>query len=198
MSPRKKLLLIIDVQNDFCAKKGKFDKIGEPINKIKKVMPNLKNAIDLARKEKMLVAFSASYQKFSELPKNIKERIIIQNRRENYLEKGSWGFDFFQVTPLKHEKVFLKNRYDIFTNKEFEKFLIKNKIEEIVFCGFFIDMCVDSAMRTAFQKGYYVTLLKDATNALFFKQKEIENFMKKFYNAEVLTTEEFFENEIKK
>jgi nicotinamidase-related amidase len=187
-----KLLLIVDVQNDFCAKSGKFDKIHEPIEPIKAAMPKLKLAIKKAREKGYNIIFTKSLQVFDDLPENMQERILKHNRKEEYLVPNSWGADFFDVKPEKGEVVIDKYRYDIFTNPEFEKYLKKNKIREILLCGFFMDICVDSAMRTAYQKGYYTTLLKDATASLFFEQEKMEEFMKKFYDTNIKTVEEEF------
>lgn len=187
-----KLLLVVDVQNDFCAKNGKFDELNEPIDVIKKSMPKVRLAIKNARESGQHIVYTRSLQVYKKLPKNIQERMKRYGRQENYLIPGSWGADFFQVLPSKKEVIIDKYRYDIFTNPEFEEYLTKNKINEIVFCGFFIDVCIDTAMRTAYQKGYYVTLLKDATSALYYDKKTIENFMAKFYNARIESVNKFF------
>jgi len=187
-----KLLLIVDVQNDFCAKSGKFDKINEPIDSVKDAMPRLKVAIEKARERGDHVMFTKSLQVFDDLPENMKKRILKYNRKDGYLVPGSWGADFFDVRPKEGENVIDKYRYDIFTNPAFEKYLRKNKIDTIVVCGFFMDICVDSAMRTAYQKGYCTTLLKDATASLFFEQEKIEEFMEKFYDTKIKTVEEEF------
>ena len=188
----KTLLLVVDIQNDFCAKKGKFDILNEPIEPIKEAMPRLIKAIEYAREEKCKIVFTRSLQIFDELPANMQKRMTKLNRKESYLIPGSFGADFFQVKPQKDDAVVDKYRYDIFTNPEFEKYLKKNKIEKIIFCGFFMDVCIDSAMRSAYQKGYYSVLLKDATASLFYKQEDIENFMIKFYDTEITTVNNYF------
>ena len=134
------MLLIVDVQNDFCAKSGKFDKIHEPIEPIKAAMPKLKLAIKKAREKGYNIIFTKSLQVFDDLPENMQERILKHNRKEEYLVPNSWGADFFDVKPEKGEVVIDKYRYDIFTNPEFEKYLKKNKIREILLCGFFMDI----------------------------------------------------------
>ena len=101
------------------------------------------------------------------------------------------GSGFFHVKPKENDKVFEKSGYDIFPNTKFEKWLIENKIEKIVVCGFFLDICIDSAIRTAYQKGYFTVLLTDATQSLFYRKKEVEAFMEKFYNTKILTISKF-------
>ena len=100
---KNKLLLVIDVQNDFCAKNGKFDKIHEPIDKIKKALPNVESAIECARKRGDKIVFTKSLQVFKDLPKNMQERMRKHKRQKNYLVPNSWGADFFRIKPLKNE-----------------------------------------------------------------------------------------------
>lgn len=188
----RKLLLVVDVQNDFCARNGKFDTLNEPIDLVKKTIPNIHFAINKAREIGCLIVFTRSLQVYNVLPPNIKARMRIHGRKNKYLVPNSWGADFFQVKPLKNEVTIDKYRYDIFTNPDFKKYLIKNKIDEIIFCGYFTDMCIDSAMRTAYQLGYCVSLLKDATASLFYKQNQIEKFMIKFYNTQIKTSSNFW------
>ncbi|MFH1457062.1 MAG: isochorismatase family cysteine hydrolase [Patescibacteria group bacterium] len=185
---KNKLVLIIDMQNDFCAKV----KTNASINSIKKATKGVHFAIKKAREGKYKIAFTRSLQIFNKLPQNIKDRIEKNGKKINYLVPTSWGADFFQIQPKKDEAVITKYRYDAFTNPRFEKYLKKNKIKEIIFCGFFLDICVDSTMRSAYQKGFYITLLKDATVPLYYEKKIVENFMKKFYNAKIKTVKNYF------
>jgi len=155
-------------------------------------LPKIKEAIFQARKKGYKIAFSKSIQRLDSLPENIKLRQIKERGVGRYMKPDSWGSGFFHIRPKENDEVFEKAGYDIFTNTKFEEWLIENKIEKIVVCGVFLDVCIDSTIRTAYQKGYFTVLLTDATQSLFYRKEEVEKFMKKFYGTKTLTVNEFF------
>lgn len=62
---------------------------------------------------------------------------------------------------VKKNNVFTKNTFSIFSNPDFEKFLKKNKIEELVICGLDTDYCILADCFNAFDKGYKVSVVAD-------------------------------------
>ncbi|MBI4249478.1 MAG: cysteine hydrolase, partial [Elusimicrobia bacterium] len=63
------------------------------------------------------------------------------------------------------EKTFLKRRYNAFSNAALEKALRRDKIEELVFAGVTTNLCVESTLRDAFDKGFLCFLALDASAA---------------------------------
>ncbi len=62
---------------------------------------------------------------------------------------------------LKKDNVFAKCAFSVFTNPDFEKYLKKNKIEELVICGLDTDYCILADCFNAFDRGYKVTVVAD-------------------------------------
>merc|ERR1711998_586825 len=56
-----------------------------------------------------------------------------------------------------------KRGLDAFPGTDLESQLVANGIETIVLGGFLTNCCVESTMRTAYEKGYNVITLTDAT-----------------------------------
>jgi ureidoacrylate peracid hydrolase len=52
-----------------------------------------------------------------------------------------------------------------FNNTNLEKILEEGNIKNVVIGGFLTNFCVESTARTAYDKGYGVTVIKDATAA---------------------------------
>merc|ERR1719497_114294 len=58
-----------------------------------------------------------------------------------------------------------KKGLDAFPGSNLEKLLKEHGIETVVLCGFLTNCCVESTMRTAFEKGFNVVTLTDCTAA---------------------------------
>ena len=57
--------------------------------------------------------------------------------------------------------------------------------------GAFTDVCIDALARTAFQKGFRVAVVEDATLPLRRGQAEALDFMRSFYDIETLALADF-------
>merc|ERR1711948_102849 len=56
-----------------------------------------------------------------------------------------------------------KKGLDAFPNTTLEQELRKAGIETVILCGFLTNCCVESTMRTAYEKGFNVVTLTDCT-----------------------------------
>lgn len=131
----KKLLLVIDVQNDFIN-----DNTREYVSKIQKLIDS---------NEYKNIAFT----KFM----NSKENILY--KRLNY--KGCMEEEGQRISlETKENKVFEKTGYSAL-NKELKEYIRDNFISEIYLCGFDTDACIQKTALDLFENGYDVYVLKD-------------------------------------
>ncbi|MEK8169046.1 isochorismatase family protein [Streptomyces sp. M19] len=92
------------------------------------------------------------------------------------------------LVPEPGERVFTKRAcFDGFLAEGFARHLQARGIGHLAFAGLFTDVCVDSTARTAFQKGFHVTVLRDCTTALHTPDEQILRFMRRLYGARVTT-----------
>ena len=127
-----KLLLVIDVQNDFIN------------NNTLKVLDNIKNLIDSKMYD--IVAFT----------RFINDEDSIWYKKLNY--KGCITEEQQEIViDTKNYKVFDKRIYTAL-NEELKQFIAENNIKEIYLCGFDTDACVQKDM---FEQNYDVYILKD-------------------------------------
>merc|ERR1712070_852759 len=56
-----------------------------------------------------------------------------------------------------------KKGLDAFPHSDLEELLIKNGVETLALAGFLSNCCVESTMRTAYEKGFNVIALTDCT-----------------------------------
>ncbi|MFJ7911961.1 isochorismatase family cysteine hydrolase [Kitasatospora sp. NPDC096204] len=57
----------------------------------------------------------------------------------------------------------------------------------LVLAGLYADVCVDSTARTAFQKGFHLTVLTDCTTSLHLPHDDVLRFMRVLYGARTTT-----------
>jgi nicotinamidase-related amidase len=55
----------------------------------------------------------------------------------------------------------VKNRFSVFSNKDFDNFLKKNKIEELIVGGLITNCCVRATIIDAYNLGYKTTIVKE-------------------------------------
>ncbi|MBR9699023.1 cysteine hydrolase [Candidatus Woesearchaeota archaeon] len=181
----KEALLVIDVQKDFCAEEGLSAKKGLDVSNYPKVLKNIQAVVDKARKRDIPIIFIKSIYGKKHWPKNVYERYK-RDGTEELCSEDSPGSEL--MFDPKDNKIMIKHLYDGFSNPELEKYLKDNNIEKLFFAGFYADGCVDTTMRSAFMKGFYITAIKDAIG--IFKKATFDEY-KYWYNAEIINTEEF-------
>ncbi len=82
----------------------------------------------------------------------------------------SVGDEAFEITdevaPAAGEKVFVKTSSSCFTNKDFTAYLESAKDNTLMIVGLQTNFCLDSTVKSAFERGYDV-ILPEGTNSTF-------------------------------
>ena len=75
--------------------------------------------------------------------------------KDRLFTEGTWNADFHEsMKPVKGDVVVKGKRgLDGFPGTDLESTLVKKKIETVVLSGFLTNCCVESTMRTAYEKG---------------------------------------------
>ena len=163
-------LLVIDMQNGFLSKGGSYDLMGINVSKYRDVVSSLKRLITLCRKEKIPIFYSQAVREESGidlltrshriLPKSRSERI----KRRPICIRGSWDAEIVEeLKPSLDDHVVIKRRDSVFQDTEVEVWLRSLGIDSIIFSGIDTSICVESSLRDAFNHGYDVVLISDAT-----------------------------------
>ncbi|RKN10212.1 cysteine hydrolase family protein [Streptomyces radicis] len=174
-------LIAVDLQSDFSAG---FP--GDP-TALDRVTTNAARAVDAARHGGTEVVFVRFVGDVEHQRPSWRRRDELLGKRPKCRE-GSSGAEFHKVAPAPGERVFTKRAcFDAFLSDGFERHLSERGVGHLVFVGLFTDVCVDSTARTAFQKGFHVTVLTDCTASLHLPDAEILRFMRLVYGARTTT-----------
>jgi ureidoacrylate peracid hydrolase len=165
VAPGNAALIVVDVQNDFCADEGVFAKAGNDVSMVREMLPNLRRLIDGARAVGVQVIFVQAIYDPVYLPAPWYERNARLNFEVPRCISGTWGADFYGVAPLKGEAVVRKHRYSAFVNTELDLILRSRQIQTVITTGVATNICVESTSRDAFMRDYYVVLADDASAA---------------------------------
>jgi len=192
-------LVIIDLQNCFVSFGGSFNKLGYDISKYQKIVPIIKEVYSRAKLFKIPIFFGKALRERSGINTLDKvHKILPRIRRERIKRlpiciRGTWDSDFVEeIKPDPSDFIVEKRRDSIFQDTEFELWLKSLKIDTLIFTGVDTSICVESSLRDAFNKGWDIILLSDATSSLnddFYNttlQETKENF------GLVMKSEEFF------
>ncbi|AEN11318.1 MULTISPECIES: cysteine hydrolase [unclassified Streptomyces] len=181
-------LVVVDVQNDFCTGPVATSRYpGDPAA-LETAVRNTARAVEAARARATDVVFVRFVGDPAHQGAAWRRRDAERGKPPKCLE-GSWGAEFAEpLVPAPGERVFTKRAcFDAFLSDGFEEHLGRRGTGHLAFAGLFADVCVDSTARTAFQKGFHVTVLSDCTVALHTPDEQALGFMRRVYGARVAT-----------
>lgn len=163
-------LLIIDMQNGFVSKGGSYDLMGLNVSKYREVVPTLKRLLEFCRKIKIPIFYSQAVREESGIDLLTRSHRILPKAREERIKRrpicirGSWDAEIVdELKPSLDDHVVIKRRDSVFQDTEVEVWLRSLGIDSIIFSGIDTSICVESSLRDAFNHGYDIVLISDAT-----------------------------------
>lgn len=195
------------MQNGFVTKGGSYDLMGINVSRYAEVVPTLKRLIDFCRKVKIPIFYSQAVREESGIDLLTRSHRILPKSREERIKRrpicirGSWDAEIInELKPNTDDHVVIKRRDSVFQDTEFEVWLQSLGIDAIIFSGIDTSICVESSLRDAFNHGYDIIMISDATasNNLGHYNSTLDN-IRNYYGL-VMSFEElasYFENEIK-
>lgn len=159
-------VLVIDVQNDFCAPGGYYDRTGAELAGIHEMIPRLQRFLTCARESSVPLIFVAAGYDAEYLSSVHRERHLRRfGRVLPCCPSGTWGAEFFGVAPVPGEPVIVKRRYSAFHGTDLDLLLRSRGIRTLVLAGVATNVCVETAARDAYMRDYYVVIVGDCTAA---------------------------------
>jgi ureidoacrylate peracid hydrolase len=171
VSPAHTALVIVDVQNDFCAEHGMMHAEGNDLTAVQTMAERLPRIIDAARRAGALVVFIRSVYS-SDGNTYLSDAWLEQasrRRGESYTKRSvcaadSWEGDFYgDVRPRPGDPIVTKHRFSAFHNTDLDTILRGHGIRTLVMTGVATNVCVETTARDGFVRDYYIVFTEDGT-----------------------------------
>src|SRR5215208_5657618 len=155
-------LLVVDVQNGFVSKGGSYDLLGMDTSNYRQVIPKIKELLDLCRENSIPVFYTQAVRESSGIDLLTRTHKILPKSREERIKKkpicvrDTWDAQIVkEVAPKPGDHVVIKRRDSAFHDTEIKVWLSSLGIDTLI--------CVEASLRDAFNLGYDVVLIADAT-----------------------------------
>ena len=170
VDPKHSALILVDVQNDFCADGGAMHREGRDLTLVKRMIPRLERLLEASRAANVpCIWIRCAYNTG---PNHYLSEVWLEQakRRRNgayvsypVCEPGEWNGDFFQVKPLASEVIVTKHRYGAFEGTDLDLVLRSRGVRTVIMTGVATNVCVETTARQAFLKDYYVVFTSDCS-----------------------------------
>ena len=166
MNTKNTAFILIGYQNDYFASDGILSSVIEESANTNKCLSNTLNVLDFAKNNKVLsistpIIFTKGYDELVQPAGILKTIKDVQAFKKG--EKGS------KVIPeiLNYGESILeipgKRGLNAFSNTKLDSILKHNSIENVIMLGVVSSVCIDYTARSAFERGYNVTIISDCT-----------------------------------
>jgi nicotinamidase-related amidase len=174
--PAAAALLIIDMQRDFLEPGGFGAVLGNDVTLLQRIVPATRRLLDAARARGMLVIHTREGHRpdLSDLPpaKRARGRLAVGigdvGPMGRILVRGEAGHDIIpELAPLPGEPVIDKPGKGAFHATDLDAILKNRGITQLLVCGVTTEVCVNTTVREANDRGYDCLVLEDCTASYF-------------------------------
>lgn len=176
IDPATTALIVIDMQRDFVEPGGFGETLGNDVSLLQAIVPTTAALIDLCRSNGLTVIHTRECHKpdLSDLPAAKRDRgapalrIGDPGPMGRILVAGEPGADIIpEVYPADGELVIDKPGKGAFYGTDLSDHLARLGTKTLIFAGVTTEVCVQTTMREANDRGFDCLLIEDATESYF-------------------------------
>lgn len=174
--PRTTALLIIDMQRDFVEPGGFGEALGNDVSILRQTIAPLKQVLDACRKQGMFIIHTREGHRpdLADCPRSKMERgrpkrkIGDDGAMGRLLVRGEKGHDIIpELYPNPDEVVVDKPGKGAFYATDLDLILRNAGIKALIVCGVTTEVCVNTTVREANDRGYNCVVLEDCVGSYF-------------------------------
>lgn len=169
MNPKQTALILIEFQNDFTSDGGTLHQAVQPVMESTQMLANTLETVKRARELGVTIihapiTFTDDYHELTSQPYGILKGVVDSKS----FRKGTWGAEIVDVLKPEPQDIVIEGKRGLcgFASTNLDFILRSRGITDIALGGFLTNCCVESTMRSGYEKGYNVVTLKDCTAAL--------------------------------
>ena len=181
--PSHTALILIDIQNDFCAPSGATGRLAQSMMMIKSAVERSKLLLEAGRQAGLFVVHVRAEYGESFRGPGSPYRYLVDGYREpavwtasaadlevaqvptgaaEVCVPGSWGAEFVSgFEPTRAEAIITKHRFSAFIDTGLDPLLRANGIRSVVLAGVTTNCCVESTAREAVMRDYRLVVASD-------------------------------------
>jgi nicotinamidase-related amidase len=192
LDPKTTAVVLVEYQNDFASEGGALHNAVRDVMEDTGMLENTLELVEAARAAGAMIVhapigYVPGYRELALHPYGILKSVVDAGA----FVKGEWGSEIVDALAPQEGDVVLEGKrgLDSFGTTNLDFILRGRGITTIVVCGFLTNCCVESTMRTGYEKGYHVITLSDCVAAT--SAEEHENAIRFNYPmfSEVMTSE---------
>jgi len=169
IDPNTTALVLIEYQNDFVKEGGVQHDAVKGVMASTDMLANSLATVEAARAAGVTVmhaaiAFADGYPEVSPEPYGILAGVV----GSGAFKKGSWGAEIIDELQPEAGDIVIEGKrgLDCFASTNIDFILRSRGITNVALAGFLTNCCVESTMRSAYERGYQVVTLTDCTATL--------------------------------
>ena len=169
LDPKTTAVVLIEYQNDFTSEGGTLHGAVKPVMESTNM---LENTVDTVKKARQMgativhapITFAEGYRELTSEPYGILKGVVDSKS----FRKGTWGAEIVDVLKPEAQDIVIEGKRGLcgFASTNLDFILRSRGITNIALGGFLTNCCVESTMRSGYERGYNVITLKDCTATL--------------------------------
>ena len=176
LDPKKTAVVMIEFQNDFATEGGSLHGAVKDVMESSNMLENAQDTVSKAREMGATIihapiTFAEGYPELGAFPYGILKGVVDTSS----FRKGTWGADFIDEMKPQEGDLVVEGKRGLcaFSSTNLDFILRGRGIENVALGGFLTNCCVESSMRTAYEKGFNVFTLTDCVAAISEEEQRV-------------------------